>query len=104
MANTQKPEGCLVEKLHEFTDRLPGSHARSPVPSQSNNVHDAGSQRTETIAASAPNASLVSAIANPSRGEVNLAVNCPFIVIGTAMDHGEPDPTHFSMLQRTNKI
>ncbi|KAG6870577.1 hypothetical protein C0995_012092, partial [Termitomyces sp. Mi166 len=89
MSNTQKPEGRLVEKLHGLT---PGSRAISPVSSQGNIVHDTGSQRTEAIAASAPNASLVSAIANPSRGEVNFAVTRPFIVIGTAIDHVKPDP------------
>ncbi|KAG6871326.1 hypothetical protein C0995_006032 [Termitomyces sp. Mi166 len=87
MSNAQKPKGRLVQRLHNFIDRLtPGSRARSPVSSQGNNVHDAGSQRTEAIAASASNAPLVCATANPCRGEVNIAANYPSIVIGTVMD------------------
>ncbi|KAG6886715.1 hypothetical protein C0995_005628 [Termitomyces sp. Mi166 len=54
MSNAQKPEGRLVRRFHNFIDRLtPGSRAPSPVPSQGNNVHDAGSQRTEAIAVGA---------------------------------------------------
>ncbi|KAG6859779.1 hypothetical protein C0995_004165 [Termitomyces sp. Mi166 len=86
MSNVQKPKGHLVRKLHNFIDRLTRSRARSPVSSQGNNVHDAGSQRTEAIAARASNAALVSVTANPSRGEVNIAANRPSIVIGTATD------------------
>ncbi|KAG6887019.1 hypothetical protein C0995_002330 [Termitomyces sp. Mi166 len=70
MSDAQKYNSRLAKALHNFIDQLtPGSRAPSPVPSQRSNVHDAGLQRTEAIANSASNASLVSAVANPSREE-----------------------------------
>ncbi|KAG6886490.1 hypothetical protein C0995_007394 [Termitomyces sp. Mi166 len=69
MSDAQKSNSRLAKTLHNFIDRLtPGSHAPSPVHSQGSNVHDAESQRTKAIA-TASNASLVSATANPSREE-----------------------------------